>query len=68
MTVYQILTAHWISRFNKEVDICYKATNVEKKRSPYNFATPEQKAKIGKYAAENGTTNAIRHALFERIS
>ena len=34
---------------------------MEKKRSPYNFATPEQKAKIGKYEAENGTTNAIRH-------
>ena len=50
-----------IEEANKEVDICYKATNVEKKRSPYNFATPEQKAKIGKYAAENGTTNAIRH-------
>ena len=24
-------------------------------------ATPEQKAKAGKYAAENGMTNAIRH-------
>ena len=23
--------------------------------------TPEQKAKVGKYAAVNGTTNAIRH-------
>jgi len=46
---------------NKEVDICYKATDKEKKRLPYNYATPKQKAKVRKYAAENGTTNAIRH-------
>ena len=50
-----------IEEANKEVDICYKATNTKKKRSPYSFATPEQKAKIEKYAAENGTTNVIRH-------
>ena len=31
-----------------------------KVRAPYMVATPEQKAKVGKYAAENGTTNAIR--------
>ena len=54
-----------IEEANKEVDICYKATSTAKKRSPYSFATPEQKAKIGKYAAENGTTNAIRHFLKE---
>ena len=49
-----------IEEANKEVDICYKTTDKDKKRSPYNYATPEQKAKLGKYAAENGTTNAIR--------
>ena len=29
--------------------------------APYMVATPEQKAKVGKYAAENGTTNGIYH-------
>ena len=32
--------------------------------APYIVATPEQKAKVGKYVAENGTTNAIR--IFSR--
>ena len=50
-----------IEETNKEVDICYKTASTEKKHSPYSFAAPDQKAKIGKYAAENGTTNAIRH-------
>ena len=50
-----------IEEANKEVESCYKETSKEKKCSPYNFATPEQKAKVGKYAAVNGTTNAICH-------
>ena len=33
----------------------------KKRRATYMIATPEQKAKIGKYAAEIGTTKAIRH-------
>ena len=31
-----------IEEANKEVDICYKATSTEKKRSLYSFTTPEQ--------------------------
>ena len=50
-----------IEEANKEVDSCYKETSKEKKCSPYNFVTPEQKAKVGKYVAVKGTTNAIRH-------
>ena len=50
-----------IEEGNKEVNICYKATSTKKKRSPYSIETSEQKAKIGKYAAENGTTNAACH-------
>ena len=47
--------------FHRDSHICYEATNTEKKHSPYNFATLKQKAKIGKYVAENGTTNVIHH-------
>ena len=44
----------------------------KKRRATYMIAKPEQKAKIGKYAAEIGTTKAIRHfakdmpAMFKR--
>ena len=30
-------------------------------REPYVIKTPEQMARVGKYAAENHTTNAIHH-------
>ena len=55
-----------IEEVNKEVDICYKATSTEKKRSPYNFATPEQKAKIGKYAAETSRSIGLKHVCTRR--
>ena len=32
-----------IEEANKEVDTCYKTTDKEKKGSPYNYGTPEQK-------------------------
>ena len=54
-----------IEEANKEVNSCYKETSKEMKHFPYNFATPEQKAKMGKYEAVNGTTNAICHILKE---
>ena len=44
-----------IKEAKKEVDSCYKETSKEKKHSPYNCATPEQKVKVAKYAAINGT-------------
>ena len=50
-----------IEEANKEVYSSYKKSSKENKCSPYNFATPEQKAKVGKYAAVNGTTNAVCH-------
>ena len=52
----QILSSS-IQEANK-VDIFYKATSAEKKRSPYSFAIPEHKAKIGKYAAETSRSIA----------
>ena len=39
----------------KKVDSCYKETSKEKKCFPYNFVMPEQKVKVAKYAAVNGT-------------
>ena len=51
-----------IKEANKEVDICYKTTDDKgKKRSPYSFAMPEQKAKVAKYATENSTANSLHH-------
>ena len=38
-----------------------KARNNCGKRSRYNSYTPEERAKIGKYASENGATRAARH-------
>ena len=50
-----------IEEANKGVDACSsRNSNGGKRRAPYVIVTPEQKARVGKYAAENGTTNAIR--------
>ena len=47
-----------IEEANKEVDACSsRSSNGGKRRAPYVIVTPEQKARVGKYA---GTTNAIR--------
>ena len=48
-----------IEEANKEVSNVI--TDSGGKRKPYLKLMPEQKATIGKYAAENGIVNAIRH-------
>ena len=48
-----------IEESNEQVKVELKE-KCGKARAPYMVATPEQKAKVSKYAAENGTTNAIR--------
>ena len=55
-----------IKEANKEVKAI--SDKCGKEHAPYMVATPEQKAKVGKYAAENGTTNAIRHFSKELLS
>ena len=51
-----------IEEANKEVNAhLSQQSNGGKCRVPYVIVTPEQKARVAKYAAENGTTNAIRH-------
>ena len=47
---------------NKEVNAhLSQQSNGGKCRAPYVIVTPEQKARVAKYAAENGTINAIHH-------
>jgi len=45
---------------NKEV-IALITESRDKKRGLHLIVSLEQKARIGKYAADHGTTNAIRH-------
>ena len=56
-TLSKIVPTSYISEANKEVSA---ATSILGKRSPYLKLTPEKKADIGKYAAENGITSAVR--------
>ena len=46
-----------IEEANKEVNA--RQTTGGKRHGQYVIVTPEQKAKVSKYAAENSTTNAI---------
>ena len=52
-----------IEEANKEVNAQLALVDYsgKKRRAIYMIATLEQKAKIGNYATENGTTKAIRH-------
>ena len=46
----------------KEVKKCEERTEVrEKKRGHYEFFSPTNKAKVAKYASENGVTASLRH-------
>ena len=58
-----LLSAHISTEYIKEAN--QEVANLNEsdqpnKRSPYLKATPEQKAIIGRYAAENGIVNSIR--------
>lgn len=58
---------HMTRKERKTIDECVKqaiaSEDLEgsKKRGRYNSYTPEERAVIGKYAAENGPTRAARH-------
>ena len=52
-----VVPSSYISEANKEVS---EATKKLEKRGPYMKLTPEKKADIGKYAAENGIVSAVR--------
>ena len=49
-----------IEEANKEVTVAL-AERKDKRRLPYLIFSLEQKARIGKYAADQETTNAMRH-------
>ena len=53
----EYLSSEAIREANKEVKLV--VSKESSKRSPYLKATPEQKAIIGKYAAENGIVKSI---------
>ena len=55
---------------NQAVERCLRkdsatSVNLKEKRMRYNDYTPEQRAEIGRYAAENGPTRAATH--FSRV-
>ena len=54
----KLVPSSYISEANKEVSAT--TSNLEK-RGPYLKLTPEKKADISKYAAENGIKSAVRH-------
>ena len=45
---------------SKAIDV---ASDKSHQRGKYNSYSPEQRARIGKYAAENGATRAAKHSL-----
>ena len=51
---------------NKEIKIILKkSSSSDKHRKKYNDYTPEEKARIGRYAAENGPARAVQHCSKE---
>jgi len=56
----KIVPSTSIEEANKEFAV-QNAESREKKHSPYMIVSLEQKAVVGKYAADHGATNAIRH-------
>ena len=59
----KILTPKDIRSANESVVKCLNKPSVSKvlSREKYNAYTPEQRAQVGKYAAENGPARAARH-------
>ena len=58
------MNSETIKELNKEV-VALVNSGTMGKRSPYLKVTTEQKATIGKYAAEHGIINAIHHFVAE---
>ena len=56
----EVVPSTSIEEANKEVDAQLSKSSA-KRHEGYMILTPEQKARVGKYAAENGTTKAICH-------
>ena len=56
------------NRFVWQTDDCGEAeSRTDKARGPYNRYTAEERARIGRYTAENGPTNASRHFLKQAL-
>ena len=53
------LSKDQLKEVNREVQQASSCSN--KKRGKYNSYTPQQRAQVGKYTAENGPANAAAH-------
>ena len=56
-----LLTRNEVEEANKAVAKVLECTSEKALRGKYNFYISVQRAKIGKYAAENSATNAAKH-------
>ena len=56
-----LLIRNEIKEANKAVAKVLESTSEKAWRGKYNYYTPVHRAEIGKYAAENGATNAAKH-------
>jgi len=65
ISTYSFLSKKDIESANVSVGTAFakKPATTSRVGLKYNTYTPEQRAEIGKYAAENGNTSAARHFL-----
>ena len=60
-TEASVLSKTEVEAANKQVSNALQSAAEKVSRGKYNSYTPQQRAKIGKYAAENGPTKAAKH-------
>lgn len=60
-TEASVLSKMEVEAANKQVSNALQSAAEKVSRGKYNSYTPQQRAKIGKYAAENGPTRAAKH-------
>lgn len=60
-TEASVLSKMEVEAANKQVSNALQSAAEKVSRGKYNSYTPQQRAKIGKYAAENGPTKATKH-------
>ena len=60
-TEASVLSKTEVEAANKQVNNALQSAAEKVSRGKYNSYTPQQRAKIGKYAAENGPTKTAKH-------
>ena len=61
LSVVPFLSGNELQRVNEGVKHSMEQEASKKKRMKYNEYSAKERAQIGKYAAENGTTCAVQH-------